>query len=452
MTRMETPQVVRLMGACLSAVILTGCGRPTESVQTKNEVKAQPASFRQLSPDVFLGQVFARYRTATSYQDRAVASLAYTSGGKTETKSAPLNVWFDQDQLYVQAYDVQIFSDSKGMMAWIGDQQPNNFDAQVLRTASTTRRPTTEWLFDDPILRNQVAAGLAGPPPQLEWLFSKEPMKALFQRDHRFTFEQPRMVGNRRCRVVQVEADREMYRFWVDDEFGLIRRIDFPSMMAPAVAGRPPQRITLMLDLVGASFDGSKQTPDIKPLPNEPMYVSRFVPLPPVAPPKNVGNRPAAFREQTSDGQITVTERGSDRDATIAVRYAGDEQSIAAVATLQHWHAQMPESLLRKVRLVVLAKPPLADQLAQVSLPVIIDRDDTVAKALNLAPGALAIQDKSGRIAWVQSDLSHASIISLGAIVADIGQGIDVPSRVRGQWKEQTDAYQEALRKVSVVP
>lgn len=431
--------------------MLSGCGRPSESAETKQGIQASPVSRRHVAPDVFLSQVFARYHTAISYQDRATATLSYSSGGKVESKSAPLHVWFDQNQLYVQAYDVRIFSDGKGMLAWIGNEPANDFDSQVLKTGATGRRPTIESLFFDPILRDQIAAGLAGPPPQLEWLFSKEPMKPLFRRDHRFAFDRPDAIDGRRCRIVSVNADGEQYRFWIDQEFGIIRRINFPSMVAPPVPGKPPLQMTLTMDLTDASFDASRQTPDVAPLPTEPKYVSRLIPLPPIAPPKIIGTIPSSFRIQSADKRITLSDAGSDREVTIAFRYSDDDRSNAAVAVLQQWHAQMPSTLVSKVRVVVLAPPALASQIAtQVSLPIVVDQDDAAARALDLAPGTLTIQQDNGRIAWAQSDFSHAAMVSLGAIVADVIQGIDVPSRVRDQWKEETDAYDKAIRNASI--
>ncbi len=441
--------ILSLIGGIL--LPLVGCGGPTETAESRQAIQAKPVSRSQVAPDVFLSQVFARYHSATSYHDRAIATLSYSSGGKTESKSAPLHVWFDRNQLYVQAYDVKIFSDAEGMLAWIGDQPSNDFDSQVLKTGSTGRRPAIASLFSDPILRDQIAAGLAGPPPQLEWLFSTEPMQPLFRREHRFSFDRPESIGGRRCRIVRIVADREQYRFWIDEEFGIVRRIDFPLMTAPPVPGRPPLQMTLTMDLVDASFDASRRTPDVKPLPTEPKYVSRFIPLPPTALPKIIGQSPSSFRAQSADQSITISDDGSDRDVTIAFRYAGDERSNASIAVLQRWHAQMPKSLAPKVRLVVLSEPALAAQIAkQVSLPVVIDQQDAAARALDLAPGALTIQDDGGRIVWVQTDFSHAGMVSLGAIVADVIQGIDVPSRIAGQWKEQIDAYDEAIRKASV--
>ena len=433
------------------SLLVAGCGKDTSTSSSTADVKAQPAAYRQMSPQQYLRQVFDRYRRAESYHDMAVARLSYTSGSQTETKLAPLQVSYDRDQLFVQAYDIQILSDAKGLMAWIRDPQTNNFDGQVLQTEPLRQRPTVQWIFQDPILRELVAAGLAGPPPQLEWLFSTDPMKQLFRPEHRFSFGNAEIIDHRRCRSVKVRADSEDYQFWIDEDSGIIRRIDFPEVVATAVSGQASLRMQLTMDLLAATFDAPTQALNANPLPPEPRYVTQLVPLPPLEPTENIGKQPEKFTAKTRDGRIAVTDHGSDREATILIRYAGDEQSMLFVVAMQQWHSHVPENLLTKFRVIVLSPPELAGRLAQqISLPIAVDQDDQIARALDLAPAALAIQDSFGRIAWVQSDLSQTGIARLGAIVADVIQGIDVPGRLRHQWQQQQDAYEQALKRVAV--
>ncbi len=470
--KVETAQVMNRIQChwtlCLFTFLLLGCGdRNRESrdlaadnqdangsrLVAESEVVAQAISHRRHSPQQYLSGVLAKYRNATTYHDRAVIRLEYPTARGTGTKTAPLRVWYDRDQLFVQAYDVQLLSDSNGTMAWIDDQATNDFDSQVLRTGPIHGRPTIESLLADPILRDHMVSGIAGTPPQLEWLFSEETMKLLFRSEHRFAFDNAEIIDNRSCSVVRVQANQELYRFWIDQTSEVIRRIDFPVMAAPAISGQAPVAMTLTLDLVAASFSSPNRAPDVKPLPDNARYVSEFVPLPPVEPPKNLGLHPRPFEVRTSDRRIVVSEKGSGRTATLVVRYAGDERSNVAAATISYWHSQIPADLLSKIDVVVLADEAMADPLSrQISLPIVIDHNDDAARALDLAPGTLAIQDRSGQIAWMQSDLSTSGLVSLGAIIADVIQGIDVPSRVHQQWRQQADAYQDALSAVAVKP
>ena len=42
--------------------------------------------------------------------------------------------------------------------------------------------------------------------------------------------------------------------------------------------------------------------------------------------------------------------------------------------------------------------------------------------------------------------LLGSGLVALGAIVGDVLDGVDVPARLRDQWKQQSDAYQRAVR------
>jgi hypothetical protein len=449
--------VIRLVAGLAAAGLLSvasGCREPHEPVATTSITPAESSSpstsaaaYRQQSPQEYLRNVLANYQRATAYHDAAVVRLSYQSGVDTESTTAPLHVFFDGEELFVQAYDVQFFADKQGTMAWIADPATHGFDSQVLRTAPLSGRPTLTSILADPILREHMSAGLAGPPPQLEWLFSTEPPTPLFRAEHQFSFERDANIEGRLCRGVRVQAGAEQYRFWVDHAAAVIRQIEFPRILVPTVADGTPVVMNLTLELRGASFAPPRQAPDVKPLPKQPLYVSRFVPLPPVEPPEFLGTQPAAFQVTTADGQIRVSDRGDDRMATAIVRVAGDQPSLAALETLQHWHNQIPASLLANFRTVVLSPAEIAAALSQrTSLPVVIDRNDSASQALSVASGAIVIQDKSGRLAWEQSDFSQTGLVSLGAIIADIINGIDVPSRVRTQWQQQVDAYEQSLR------
>lgn len=275
----------------LLAVLAVGCGRPEGEPKSQNAVDAQSASYRMASPEQYLAAVFARYRNAASYHDRGIVRLSYREGDRQQSKVAPLGVWFDHNQLYVEAYDVRLGSDPHAMMAWVSDESTENFDSQVLLLPAIQGRPTVQRLLADPILVQRIAAGLAGPPPQLEWLFSPEPMKQLFHADQTFEFGQSKLVDRRLCRSVRVNAAGDQYQFWIDQQAGIVRRVDLPAITASPEPGEPLQTMALSLELDGASFNEPSSKPDAEPLPAKAKYVPRFIPLPPAEPPSILGSR-----------------------------------------------------------------------------------------------------------------------------------------------------------------
>jgi hypothetical protein len=115
----------------------------------------------------------------------------------------------------------------------------------------------------------------------------------------------------------------------------------------------------------------------------------------------------------------------------------------------------MPDTVRSRLRVGVLADEG-QDRLVsgQLGLPVFVDRGLATAGALGLAPGALAILDRHGRLAWTQPALTtveeSAGTAILGAVIGDLLAGVDVPQRLRAQWREQLDAYHQALRQYAV--
>ncbi len=414
-----------------------------------SEVDAQAASFRNASPQAYLAAVFSRYRNAASYHDRGVVQILYRDGDREQRQLAPVRVWFDHQHLFVEVYDVRLWSDGRSLTGWISDEASKNFDSQVLRRPVTGGRPSLETLLSDPILAERITAGLAGPPPQLEWLFAREPMKRLFAGSHRFEFGPSHSVDGRLCRSVRVVADRETYQFWIDQQAGVIRRVDLPPVAAPPSPGQPIQVMPLSLELIGASFNTPQSDPGMQGLPEHPRYVKRLVPLPPLEPPSLLGKRSAPFRLTDDRQPFTITERGGDRELTVLVQFSGDPGSMASLVTIEHWNASMPAELQRRVRVAVLADAQArAIVPATVRLPVVLDRDRSATDSLGLEPGALVILDQRGTIVWrsrATALVSAEGRVRLGAIVADVLAGVDVPNRIRQQWNEEVDAYRRAL-------
>jgi hypothetical protein len=121
---------------------------------------------------------------------------------------------------------------------------------------------------------------------------------------------------------------------------------------------------------------------------------------------------------------------------------------------IQRWNAMLPPTLQPRVRVTALADRAGSGKLPpQLTLPLVLDPDESAIGALALAPGGLVVLDDRGTIAWTQSTVSAGGtedLANLGAIIADVLAGVDVPGRVRDQWKQAQQAYTEQLRANSV--
>lgn len=437
---------------------IVGCGvsdstTNSSSSNAKEVVDAKLTSLRTASPEQYLAAIFSRYRNAASYHDRAQARLSYRVGDQIESRVAPLRVWLDHQRLYLEVYDVCLWSDENAMTAWIKDTATNNFDSQVLRTEPHADRSEIDKLLSDPILAQKLAGGLAGPPPQLEWLFAATPMNQLFNATHVFEYASNRSVDGFPCDGIKVSAGQDVYQFWIDSTEGLIRQVDLPSIQVPSQDGVAPQAMSLSLEMLGASFRSPESAPGMKSLPANPRYVQQFVPLPPPEPSRLFGARPAEFEltvksEKAND--LKVTEQGSDRSITVVGRFSGDASSFRSIGRLEQWVAGLPEELAGRIRVLVSVDPDaIGSWPVESKLPAAVDQRLMAAQSLDLSGGGLVVIDSNGRVAWMQSGVTSESLVTFGAVLSDIANGVDVPQRVREQWADQRKAYEQAVNAVS---
>ncbi len=441
----QNPSSLLAVGLLVAVFALPGCN-PSAS-QDEMATAAQPTSFRQQAPEKLLKAALDRYQNAASYHDRGSVRLEYRDGDQVVTKTAPIEVWLDYDQLYIAAYDVRIWRDDRALNCWILDPATQNFDSQVVRRPIESGRPTLQQLLADPILAERLAAGLAGPPPQLEWLFSGEPLQPLFDGSHQFSFGSPEMLDGVTCQRVTVDDE---YVFWIDQRNSTIRRIQLPSLQAPITPGEPPQAMLLSMEFSDAAFRADRQSLEFSPLPSQPKYLTQFVPLPPPAPPAILGSRVPVFQLPTQSNEWALSDQGSDRDLTILIAFSGDAQSQFVASTIDQWQARMPTGLRQRVRIGLLIAPASFERIPRNnSLPLLLDADQKVSQSLTVESGGLAILNQSGVVSWVQPGWTFAGsepLITIGAVLSDLLAGIDVPTRMRQQWQDQTSAYQAKVR------
>ncbi|TWU26907.1 hypothetical protein Pla52o_07630 [Novipirellula galeiformis] len=449
-----------LLGGFLLCGVIAGCDSADDTVVPPADNlpsgSVRTVAFRQMKPRDYLQAIFSRYHAAGSYRDRGQVRMTVEQGGNShpETKVAPLSVWTNHDTVYVQAYDTRLWSDSEGMTAWIVDPSTKNFDSQVLRAPPIGRRPELKQLLTDPILVEQVAAGLAGPPPQLEWLFAEAPMKQLFHDSHEFAYGEQQTIEQTLCQEIKVLSGDQRYAFWVDPQQGLIRQVDLPSLQIPATPS--PHTIRLTLELREASFDAPETTPTADSLPESPKFVGHFVPLPPASTPSSLGTRIDSNRLKTSDRKPYDFAAGrpqSESSVTAIVYFADDANALNSALVLQDWSQQLPAELAERSRAVLLLDDAvsLRDEVKQIlrqsiSLPLIWDQENELARKLSIAPGTLLLVDSSARVVWIQPLVSPESLPALGAILADAIGGVDIPQRMKEQHTQDLAAYRRVLR------
>ncbi len=435
---LSTPWLMFAIAVCL------GCGRtPDPSSEAANQTTVDGRTASE-----YLQSVFTRYRNAPSYRDEGIVRLTYQAGQRLEREQAPLRVWMESGRLYLEAYDLRVWADDQAMTAWIVDPSTNNFDSQVLRLPPVTGRPSLHSLLSDAVLSEKLSAGLAGPPPQLDWLLSEQPMERLFAEDHRITFAGERDLNGQRCLTVLVNADGQQYRFWIDKGSSIIRRVDLPPI---PVADDASQQAQLTLELQDATFDAAQELPAIADLPAEPRMVGRFVPLPPARPAEALGQTAHLFELQDRTGRIKVNNQGSDRDTTVIFFATDQEASLSNAVAFHQWSTTLLPAIRNNVRFVLVADKATANMLPKnFSIPVVIDADQQAKRAIaatNRDPGfELVIIDRVGRIAWLQNQTNGPDgFVPLGPILRDISNGVDVAGRYLQQSRAAEATYRNLL-------
>ncbi|WP_146528232.1 hypothetical protein [Novipirellula artificiosorum] len=412
-----------------------------------------------ITPRDYLKTIFSRYHAAGSYRDSAQVRLTFTEQGVSKSEIAPLSVWFNHDLVYMRAYDARLWSDRDGLSAWIVDPLTSNFDSQVLRKPAVGRRPDLRTLLADPILVEKIAAGLAGPPPQLEWLFADPPMNDLFRPEHQFEFGEQKPIQQQTCQAIRVQADSSSFVFWIDIRQGLVRQVDLPPLIVPAQADQPAQTMELALELTDATFDAPVTNPQADSLPSKPKFVSRFLPLPPDATTPLLGRALDRWPLEENGKPFRFAFgppllRSLDSECiTAMICLTGDPTSLAAAALLQQWEMQIPGPIRQRVRVVAIvddsirslpddAKASLGNAIR---LPMVFDTRNKLIQQLGLTPGTLLLIDQHSQIVWTQSTVTEQSLPGLGVIIGDCLDGVDVPKRIAQQTSDDLRAYERAI-------
>jgi hypothetical protein len=419
---------------------LAGCSDPSRQTAAIDS-KPEGTRYPHVDPETLLKSTFRRYRAAESYSDSARVRLAYDISGRRENQWAPLNVRLDQRNFYVEAYSLRCYCDSRQTLSWIKDESTDDFGRQVSVRQAPAQRGDWEQLTLDPIFQQQLSAGLGGPPPQLDWLFAAEPMQRLFDNQHMFEYGSQQSIDNRMCQSVIVRADSKRYVFWIDREASIIREVELPSVIAAPAPNLPPQEMTLTVQLSSATFQPSSQPPPIDPLSTRPHYVESFVPLPPIEPAKVLGN-------QLDQGMLRqLQSKPVAETVSVVVSFPDSNVSLAVSQLLAHWHERLPSEMSSRVRVYHVGLDAPANPSLGSSVTHINDDPRSWCVPFGMPNGCVSIVAASGELAWTQGTVLPNELPNLGVIVTDILKGVDVPERLKTDWRFAQAAYQEELQR-----
>lgn len=431
--------------------ILTAIGCQRSDVETSNSRVSIDSAVPVGSRDL-LSQVLARYQSCSSYSDRGRAVLRVESmsgDGRMVTTTAPLRVSLDRDDLAADAYTSRIRvvskqtdqQSSRSLIAWFDEPSTSDFDHQVLSLRwsvphedPSSSRLSLDRLLQDEVLRSRLSAGLAGPPPQLEWLLAYDPMSAIFADGSRFAYLDDASIGRQRMKRVRVVAAGQAYVFWIEPTQRLIRRVELPLP-----AGTAAGFATLSLELDDATFErlGTDSTNRRwiadRPDRSRSVPVARLVVLPPGPLSPIVGQ------------DVDITNLTGRARSTVIIYLPDDPgQWSTTLSSLRPLIGEQVDFVW--VIDDADARDPLRSFIGERGVIRTVEELGRKVRRWNLPPGGMSLVADSGRVLMFQPSVGDASVAAIVSVLDDFQAGIDVIGRMRRDQQTAVQRYNEALR------
>ncbi len=357
MTRQQLARLLRVgpIPACLLAgcgLALVGCdsSNPLSDATSTREGK-QVLTSANVSPRRVLENCVRTYQQLTSYEDRGFVQLSYRLDGEPQVDRAPLAIaWDKQGRLGMRVYSVSAGpSDQRWQLrlaaregaalesaqsdAQFPDTQSQSGQAHTAQLANSLERQVIsravpeqvsfEWLLSDPLVAEQLAAGLAGFPPQLDLLLSPEPLSGLADASAPLSFSEAELIEQQLCHVINVNRHGAEYRLWIEQATGLLRRVQIPNqnLASEIQHDRRVSELQLTIELqqvqVNRGIDWERF--EVHAHPGD-QLVTHFVPPPPVIETAGLGVKIPAFFLNDPAGKLAYSSVGrSKRKATVLV-------------------------------------------------------------------------------------------------------------------------------------
>jgi hypothetical protein len=323
--------VLLVVGGCFAA-----CDRTEDLVHTSADgqrgtrLAGTAVSARQVIDDCRQA-----YQKLSSYEDDGYVRLAYRMRGELLEDRAPLTVAFQRPGLLgIRAYSIEAGPQDGRWRLQLRDSGKSAVAGQVISRALPAKADFS-WLLSDLAISEELAAGLAGFPPQLDMLLGPNPMRGLVDDSALLKLDPPETVGGELCHVVQVTRGPAQYRLWINQATMLLRRLQMPNahltpeMLADASITDTQLTIELPGIKTNEPIDWKKYAIPVSP---EAKLVSHFVPAPPRMQVERLGMKVPAFRLRSSDGKQTFNSGETASDQITVLTWFADHPACKDTA------------------------------------------------------------------------------------------------------------------------
>lgn len=286
---------------------LAACDRTEELVHTTADGKRGPRlAGTAMTARQVIDECRQTYQKLSSYEDEGYVRLAYRMKGELLEDRAPLSIAFQRPgMLGIRAYSVEAGPKDGRWRLQLRDSGKSAVAGQVISRAVPAKADFA-WLLSDPAVSEELAAGLAGFPPQLDMLLGPNPMRGLVDDSALLKLDAPETVSGELCHVVHVTRGPALYRLWINQATMLLRRLQMPSthLTPEMLADSDITSVQLTIELPGIKTNEPIHWKRFEiTVPNESKLVSRFVPAPPPMPLERMGLKVPAFRLRSPAGK-----------------------------------------------------------------------------------------------------------------------------------------------------
>ncbi len=452
-------------GRCLSwlslalMALLPACDRTAEIVKTEISVAAtQESEARDI-----LAECVRTYAQLKSYEDQAYVALKYRLGGTAHSDHAPLSIAWEADGLLgLRVYSVEAGPSDGRWRLRLGNEE-QGVEGQVL-SRSVPKELNFDWLLSDPLVAQNLSAGLAGFPPQLDLLLSPEPLSGLLQEQAELRLDPSQEIEGRVCHVVKVTRSNATYRLFIDRANMLLRRLHLPEANLPQemLGDRRVSDIALTIEIENIRsnlpIDWQRYRLEVNP---EEALVNHFVSAPLLPETRQLGQRLPGFRLANEEGDevYSSAEARVGKSTATVLMWLADHPAcrLAAqqVAAVEQLVANDPQ-LKQRVHFVSIwaeADPPAGESFATLStswnLPgkLAFDRDAMGRDLLGVqeAP-TLVILDASNRLHFRESGANPALSQLLPTLLKRLAEGEDLAASLLDEATQLRSRHQAELR------
>ena len=344
------PQAFRTLVLLLAALMLftaSGCDRTDQALHNQKTAQNPKGLLvgSKITPINTVKECVSAYERLTSYEDTAFVQLSYKLDGKPQQDRAPLCIAWEKDGgLGFRVYSVQAGPTGGRWHLKIEDASPG-LDNQVLVRA-LPKKWNFQWLLSDPIVAEQLAAGLAGFPPQLDLLLSEKPFEGLLGAATDSSFGERVTIDNAACHQIVLAHGNLEYRLFVDQASMLMRRMTLPTNNLPRAMLADPRVSDLALTI---EFENVRTNSAVSwkrfatPAPRGTLQVNRFVAEPPQIETAGIGKQVPGFTLNDANGNV-VFDSKSKRKATVLLWLANHPASELAARELASAHKRLADS------------------------------------------------------------------------------------------------------------